>query len=181
MLNFSENCAYFSVLSQKLYFLFCAMHFLFIPLFYYTGIPELVVLNAFSGCLYLIMIWINSKGRYGIAFSLLTIEVFLHAYFCSIYIGDAGFSDAVMVLPVLFFVSPYRILAKIIFFFSVIAGYILLVINDQLASHIYEFSNVFLGYFEILTAILIVVIDSYIAYYAFKIIKSQNSLLNSKK
>jgi len=165
------DTAYFGNVTTKLYILFMVIHAMFIPLFYFSNVQELFIFNGFSVICYSLVLWLNKRNKIILAFSFATAEIIAHAYLCSILIGDAGFSDAILVLPVIFFVSFYKLSTKIIFFISVILIYLFLIFNEQLTTPVYDFNSTALGYFEILSSILIVVIDSYVAYYAFNTLK----------
>lgn len=157
---------YFKEVSKKLYLLLLFIHFSFIFLFYAQGVTELAIFNAASVFLYIFVLTLNAKNFLNIAFCLVSLEIFFHAYFCSIFIGDAGFSDALLIVPVLFFLSNHTLPTKLGFLVSITFVYFLLVLNDQFSVPIYNFSEFKLGVFEVLTAMLTLTIDSYIAFKA---------------
>jgi hypothetical protein len=128
--------------------------------------------------LYIFAVWLNAKEHPNIAFSLAIIEVCVHAYLCSNLIGDAGFSDAILYLPMLFFLHPCNLRYKLFFFLTVILLYIHLVFNDQLSIPLYDLNQNLLGVFEVMTSVLLVVIDSYIAFFAYRIIKMKNEQMS---
>lgn len=178
---FVENTTYFSNVASKVYLLFAAIHVLFIPLFWVTSIPEMLGFNVFSVVLYGAVFGLNKKGYHDFAFILCVGEVCAHAFLCAFLIGDAGFSGALLALPVLFFISGHKILTKLLFFAAILLAYFGLVVNEQFTTPMYSFDQSILGYFEVITAMLVVIIDSYIAYYAYMIIKLRDTQLDQLK
>lgn len=161
----TETHYYFQYLLHKLCILFAGIHFFFAFLFYVTGIQSLVLFNTFSVLLYMVTIFLCTRSRYNLAFILTTCEVIAHAVLCTYLLGDSGFKDALLFLPVLFFVHPTGVRKKLLFFISILLLYVGLSYTEQFGKPVYALHEDVLKSFVVGTSVLIIAIDSYIAYF----------------
>ncbi|MDT8403660.1 GGDEF domain-containing protein [Sulfuriflexus sp.] len=99
-----DNYRIFLVINYIAY-LGCAVHSLFIPLFYWLGVTPLVFLNIFSVSAWALAFFINRHGRHREAFILLVIEIILHAFLAVFFLGwQSGFHYYLLPLvPLIFF------------------------------------------------------------------------------
>ena len=156
---------------------FFIVHFCFIFVFWFTNIPVLAYVNVISCLLYVIIYALYRKNKLGFVFALMTVEVLFHAAMCSEYLGDAGFTEALLFLPLLFFIHPSSLEKKILYFVLIISVYVALRYNDQFHEPLYAIDDVLLKSYALGTSILIIIIDCYIAYFAYKIIEVQKKTL----
>lgn len=170
----SNELHYFQALTSKFYLLFFVIHSSFISFFYFTDLKILAYLNIASALSYVASYGLNRYGFCNAAFLVMTLEVLVHASFCSEFLGDAGFSDALLFLPVLFFINPAKFRTKILYFIVIIISYIALRYNDQFHTPLYEIDEDILKSMAVGTSILIIIIDCYIAYFAYSIIQSHS-------
>jgi len=102
-------------------------HFLFIFMFALVGVKPLALFNIASTIIWAFAIYFNLKGHVRTGTVLANIEVVLHAWLCTIIIGwNTGFHYYMLALPVFFFLSPWRIINKIIVSATNCTMYILL-------------------------------------------------------
>jgi diguanylate cyclase (GGDEF)-like protein len=176
----SAHYFYFANLSTKLYMLFLVIHTLFIPLFLWRGIPELALFNVMSALLYAGCLWLNRHGHYNLTFVVLVTEVIIHAGLCSLFLGNAGFSQAVLFLPMLYFIHPAPLRYKGWFFAFMVGVYLLLVYHDQVNTPLHPLGPTGMQFFNMSTSFLIIGIGSYIAYYTYSTIKEKEALLEAE-
>ena len=176
-LDNKDKFYYFRDITDKVYLLFLAIHFSFIFLFFITGVEELVVFNFVSSLVYIFALYLNNIQKYNIAFALLSLEVIAHAYLCSQYIGDAGFTEALLFLPMLFFIHPVHTRAKFGYFAGIVCVYMALLYNDQFHDPQYILDIFLLRFFNIGTALLVLLISSYIAHVIYRAILGKEEQL----
>lgn len=156
---------YFVQLIRRFYPLFISLHFSFVFLFSYLGIRELVVFNIFSVSLYAYCFYLNKRQQYFYSYALCTIEVLTHAAFCSVLIGNTGFSDAVIFLPVLFFLYPVAKRIKFAYAAGIALFYVCLSYYEQVFLPLYTLDATLIRGLNIGTNFLITLIASCLALY----------------
>jgi diguanylate cyclase (GGDEF)-like protein len=83
-------------------------HFLFIPLFLWLGVQEMVVLNIFSTIALLLSIYLTRRRIFRPAFVIGTSEIIIHAVLAVHFIGwGSGFHYFLIVLTPFIFFWPY--------------------------------------------------------------------------
>ena len=96
-------------------------------MFALVGLKSLAVYNIASTIIWAVAIYFNLKGHVRTGTVFVNIEVVLHAWLCTIIIGwNTGFHIYMLALPVFFFLSPWRVISKIIVSAINCAMYILL-------------------------------------------------------
>lgn len=175
--SLSKSGQLFYGLTRKIYLLFLILHFGFALIFAATNLPVLAVTNIVSVFFYYAILWLSAKHYTRWAFALLTVEVIAHAGLCSILLGDAGFTEALLFLPIVFFLFPTHVRNKIMYFLFIMVFYIAFRYNDQFGTPVADINMSLLQTFALSTSILIIIIDCYIAYCAFKMIESQSATI----
>lgn len=109
-----HNRYYFA--SQQIFLLALFLHVLFLILFSWFDIKELVYFNVASLFLYCLVLYLNRKGLHGIAFGLAYLEVTAHAAFSVVLIGwGTGFFYYLLAIgPMLFFYPRHHLILKTI-------------------------------------------------------------------
>lgn len=77
----------FSVVAHHIYLFSAVGHFLFIGLFGVLGVMPLVAYNVASTVVFVLCMRLNRRGYYSTAFSVASVEVFVHSTLCAILIG----------------------------------------------------------------------------------------------
>ncbi|HOG64474.1 MAG TPA: SpoIIE family protein phosphatase, partial [Spirochaetota bacterium] len=82
-------------------------HAIFLTVFSFLGVPEMVLHNIASCFVFFIAILANQQRRYRLAMSLAYFEVMIHAAMAVVFIGqDSGFQYYVfVVVPLIFYIS----------------------------------------------------------------------------
>ena len=171
---------HFANLTTKLYLLFLAIHLSFIGLFYVQDIWQLVVFNFLSALLYVGCLALNRYQFFNTAFLLTSAEVVVHAALCSHFLGNAGFSEAVLFLPMLFFIHPTSTPRKFAYFACILAAYLIFTYNDQTQSPQYILGASTMQFLNLSTSLLIITIGSYIAYYTYSTIRTKEEALETE-
>lgn len=171
---------FFSNLTYKVFILFFFIHIGFIGLFWFYKVPELFYFNIGSSLLYVLLMWMHRARLHNLSFTFLTLEVAVHATLCSHLLGDAGFSAAILFLPMIFFLHPCHTRYKILYFLGILAVYLALVFHDQLNMPYYLLGKGLMTLFNMSTSLLIISIGSYIAYYTFSAIKEKEAMLHAE-
>jgi len=105
--NTSSECYRFFKVMDYLYAFGLVFHILMIPLMLSLGADTVARYNIISIMLFFCMIVTNRKGLHGIAFTLAFIEVNIHAYVATHYLGwEAGFYQYILLLAPLIFFNP---------------------------------------------------------------------------
>ena len=171
---------HFANLTTKLYLLFLAIHLSFIGLFYIQDVWQLVVFNVFSAFLYVGCLALNRYQFFNTAFLLTSAEVVVHAALCSHFLGNAGFSEAALFLPMLFFIHPASTPRKFVYFACILSAYLVLTYNDQTQSPQYILGVSTMQFLNLSTSLLIITIGSYIAYYTYSTIRTKEEALETE-
>ena len=182
--NNASNYRFFTVMDY-IYGIGTLAHFLLLPTLYTLGADVLLVYNvisifAFSTCFVL-----NRKARHNIAFFIMYIEVNIHSWLATYYLGwEAGFYQHILVLaPIIFFNTCCNIRPKIIAaaglsasFFMMFSSYhnshLGIINSESFISEIFLFAN----------TITTIVIYSCIGYYYSEAAeKSENKLRDAQE
>jgi sigma-B regulation protein RsbU (phosphoserine phosphatase) len=91
------------------------VHFLFIFMFALVGVIPLALFNVASSIIWAFAVSFNLKGYSKAGLTLANIEIVLHAWLCTIIIGwNTGYHYHILVMPIVFFLSPWPLTSKII-------------------------------------------------------------------
>ena len=89
-------------------------HFAYIFIFAHFGLKILSIYNIFSSLLWALCIYLNIRGWSVLQLLLANIEVIIHAVLCVYIMGwDSGFHYYILSVPMLLFLSSWRIISKI--------------------------------------------------------------------
>jgi len=90
-------------------------HFLCIFMFALVGVKTLSLFNIASTIIWVFAFYFGLKGHMKTALALANIEVVLHAWLGTIIIGwNTGFHYYILLLPIIYFLSPWSIVSKIV-------------------------------------------------------------------
>jgi sigma-B regulation protein RsbU (phosphoserine phosphatase) len=91
------------------------IHLVFIFVFALVGVPILSLFNILSTLIWSLAVYFNLNGSMTKSISLANLEVVVHAFLCTIIIGwSTGFHYHILVMPSIFFLTPFRLPVKII-------------------------------------------------------------------
>jgi len=101
-------------------------HSLFIPLFFWIGVPELAIFNIFSALLWALAYFLNHAAHHREAVIFAAIESVVHAALATYYLGwDSGFHYYFMSIILFLFINHKQNILTIIFEASLVfIGYI---------------------------------------------------------
>ena len=90
-------------------------HFLCIFMFALVGVKTLSLFNIASTIIWVFAFYFGLKGHMKTGLALANIEVVLHAWLGTIIIGwNTGFHYYILLLPIIYFLSPWSIVSKIV-------------------------------------------------------------------
>ena len=90
-------------------------HFLCIFMFALVGVKTLSLFNIASTIIWVFAFYFGLKGHMKTGLALANIEVVLHAWLGTIIIGwNTGFHYYILALPMIYFLSPWSIVSKIV-------------------------------------------------------------------
>jgi len=85
------------------------VHTLFIPLFFWLGIPELAIFNVFSSVCWVLGYLLNRAGNHVQAFAFLAVESIAHALLATFYLGwESGFHYYFLSLVLVIFINHHQ-------------------------------------------------------------------------
>lgn len=91
------------------------VHFLFIFIFALVGVIPLALLNIVSSVIWAFAVYFNLKGFLKTSLIIADFEIIMHAYLCTIVIGwSTGFHYHILVMPSIFFLTPFALSTKIL-------------------------------------------------------------------
>jgi hypothetical protein len=136
-------------------------HFLWIFMFALVGVKTLSLFNIASTIIWVFAFYFGLKGHMRTALALANIEVVLHAWLATIIIGwDTGFHYYILLTPMIYFLSPWSIVSKIVFTAINCAMYILLCLYSNTHTPVNSITEILqpLGFywefFHFITALL---------------------------
>jgi len=120
-----ENYRLYIALNYLCYLGFGA-HSLFIPLFFWLGIPELAIFNIFSSLLWALAYFLNHAAHHREAIIFAAIESVVHAALATYFLGwDSGFHYYFMSIILFLFINHKQNIVTIIIEATLVfAGYI---------------------------------------------------------
>ena len=84
-------------------------HSLFIPLFFWVGVPELAIFNVFSALLWVLGYFLNRAGHHSQAIFILAIESVTHALLATYFLGwESGFHYYFLSLVLFIFINHHQ-------------------------------------------------------------------------
>ena len=110
-----ENYRLYVALNYLCYLGFGA-HTLFIPLFFWVGVPELAIFNIFSAVLWLLGYYLNRAAHHREAIFIVALEGIVHAALATFYLGwDSGFHYYFLPIILFIFINHRQSVQVIIF------------------------------------------------------------------
>jgi signal transduction histidine kinase len=168
-----EDIKFFEI-TQFAYLFAAVVHLIFIFIFYFINIYEMVLVNIFlSVPIFLSSFFLNRKGKLNLAFLLVSIEFLVHQIFAIYYIGwESGFQYFLIYLSVLVYFNPNWERSKQ-FFFSASALVVFLTMYILYKdNHIYSLTNEIYEYLYIssvsTTALAIILLVNFFVKIAYR-------------
>ena len=84
-------------------------HSLFIPLFFWLGVPELAIFNIFSALIWALAYFLNRAGHHVEAIIFSTVESVVHAFLATYFLGwESGFHYYFLSLVLFIFINHHQ-------------------------------------------------------------------------
>ncbi len=160
-----------SILSiHRIYIIGLVAHILFLLLFIFLGVKELVIYNIFSPLLYLFCFYLNKKGEYSIAGTLAIFEVTAHGVIAVWFLGwQSGFHYYLLLsFFAIFFILKISFLKKTLFSLLLSAIYISFYSITYNYTPKYIINAALLKYistFNIMLALMVIILFCYLYIY----------------
>jgi len=166
--NTDPECYRFFKVTDYLYVFGLIFHVLLIPLTLSLNADVVARYNIFSILLFFFCIILNRKGRHAVAFGLAFVEVNIHAYIATHYLGwEAGFYQYILLLaPLIFFYPSGNMTIKIVSGAILASSFTILftIYHEQLYGQIL-YDNKIGHYLLYINTITSVILYSAIGYY----------------
>jgi len=156
------------------------IHFFLIFFFLVIGVKEMAIYNVFSSVFFATMLYLIKKEiNVKLIFFLTCLEVVLHAYLGTYYIGsECNFIFFIFILPSVFLLNPkWKAWESTLFFLSVMLFYLLNIFLFKDHKAIYKL-NEFLIFYTGISLILIVVFMIFlVVFYYSKLVNTNDKAL----
>ena len=151
---------------------------LFIVIFVLLSVNILAIINFISTIIWIMVFFIMRKGYPWQGYAIGAVEIIAHTVLCVVIIGwDAGFQYYVFIQPIVIFITPWKLLAKVLIAATFTIAYIAMAQYASMSNPYVDLNPIYLAilnYTNVITAIIIPAVGIY-AYYI-TTIKLENKL-----
>lgn len=154
-------------------------HLIFLAIFYWLGITELVLFNIISCVIYVISYILTHKGYYNIVLFSIISEIILHGVLAVYYLGwETGFHYYIIaIIPIIFFSALKNKSSKVLLSLFVGAIYSSLIYYSSQIDTVYLLDEYIINnfkYMNVISLFMIIIIPTY--FYNQAIIKTREEL-----
>lgn len=174
--------------NQRMYYILkisllvsCVSHFLFILLFGYFQIWEMMALNILSSLILSFGLLMNKKGKYFVAFLIIIVEIIIHAIAAVIFVGwDGSFQFFLFVIvPFYFFWPNWDLRIRLYSSLSTFLVYATLLFYSLNNSPIYSMTEVQYSFTSIFNVIVLFSTFGFFAHFYQKSVEKSEFKLKS--
>ena len=157
-----------------------AIHFFLIFFFWAVGVTEMTVYNVFSSVFFAAMLYLIKKEvNVKLIFFLTGIEVVVHAYLGTYYIGSAcNFIFFIFILPSVFLLNPkWKAWESSLFFLNVTLFYLLNIVLFKEHEAVYKLNESLVFYTGIALILIVVFMIFLVVFYYSQLVNANDKAL----